>query len=411
MNLPLEGIRVIEFSHMVMGPTAGLVLGDLGADVIKVEPVGSGDKTRDLPGSGAGYFPTYNRNKRSIALDLKSPDGLALAKRLIASADVVTENFRPGSLDALGLGYDDLSAEHPELIYCSLKGFLAGPYENRVALDEVVQMMGGLAYMTGPPGQPLRAGASVNDVMGGVFGALGVVAALHERTRTGRGQLVKSALFENNVFLVGQHMAQFRVTGQPARPMPARMSAWAVYDVFDTADNEQIFIGVVSDTQWQAFCRAFNLTDLAADKSLATNSQRVAARERIMPTLRSLLRNHTRDEISAVCEENRLPFAPITKPEELFDDPHLSQPGAMVDVTLPDGTQTPVPAMPLELSGRRLPRRRDLPATGEHGLEIAHDLGLDDETIAKLVANGVLGPSSDDIPPEVNRGRKTEEGQ
>lgn len=388
MSLPLEGVRVVEFSHMVMGPTTGLILGDLGADVVKIEPLGKGDKTRYLPGSGAGYFPTYNRNKRSIALDLKSPEGLALAEQLIAGADVVTENFRPGALDALGLGYQALSAKHPELVYCSLKGFLAGPYEDRLALDEVVQMMGGLAYMTGPPGRPLRAGASVNDVMGGVFGALGVLAALRERSHTGRGQLVRSALFENNVFLVGQHMAQYRVTGQPAQPMPARLSAWAVYDVFDTADNRQIFVGVVSDTQWLAFCDAF---EFAADETLATNAGRVAARDRLIPVLRSLFLTYTRDEISTICEASRLPFAPIMKPEELFDDPHLSRPGAMVEVTLPDGTGVPVPALPLELSGRRLGLRLNVPEVGEHGFEIARELGLDGSTIAELVARGVLG--------------------
>jgi len=218
--LPLAGIKVVEFSHMVMGPSCGLILADLGADVVKVEPVPAGDNTRRLPGSGAGFFATFNRNKRSLALDLKTPEGIELAKKLIQEADVVTENFRPGGIDALGLGYDALKTTNPSLIYCSLKGFLSGPYEQRAALDEVVQMMGGLAYMTGPPGRPLRAGASVNDIMGGMFAAIGILAALNERTRTGQGQLVKSALFENNMFLVAQHMIQFAVTGKPASPMP-----------------------------------------------------------------------------------------------------------------------------------------------------------------------------------------------
>ena len=273
--LPLAGIKVVEFSHMVMGPSCGLILADLGADVIKVEPVPDGDNTRRLPGSGAGFFATFNRNKRSLALDLKTPEGIEFAKKLIQDADVVTENFRPGGIDALGLGYDVLKADNPGLIYCSLKGFLSGPYEQRAALDEVVQMMGGLAYMTGPPGRPLRAGASVNDIMGGMFAAIGILAALNERTRTGQGQLVKSALFENNMFLVAQHMIQFAVTGQPAAPMPERISAWAVYDVFPTSDGQQVFVGVVSDTQWRAFCDAFGLQDLLADPALSSNPQRV----------------------------------------------------------------------------------------------------------------------------------------
>ena len=169
MTGPLSGIRVVEFSHMVMGPSCGLVLGDLGAEVVKVEPIPQGDNTRRLVGAGAGFFAAFNRNKKSLVLDLKTDKGVAFAKKLIGHSDVLTENFRPGGLDALGLGYEALKEDHPGLIYCSLKGFLAGPYENRAALDEVVQMMGGLAYMTGPPGRPLRAGTSVNDIMGGMF--------------------------------------------------------------------------------------------------------------------------------------------------------------------------------------------------------------------------------------------------
>ena len=389
--LPLSGIRVIEFSHMVMGPTCGLVLADLGADIIKIEPVGAGDNTRRLPGAGAGFFPTFNRNKRSVALDIKAPAGMEFARRLIGTADVLIENFRPGGLDAMGLGYDALASHNPRLVYCSLKGFLAGPYENRAALDEVVQMMGGLAYMTGPPGRPLRAGASVNDIMGGMFAAIGILAALQERTHTGKGQLVKSALFENNMFLVAQHMSQFAVTGKPAAPMPDRISAWAIYDIFETSDREQIFLGVVSDTQWRAFCETFDQPALFADRSLATNPLRVEARARLVPAVREIVARHTRDEIIAACERARLPFAPIMKPEDMFDDPQLSQPGAMVEVTLADGRTISVPALPLELKGRRLERRLDIPRVGEHSAAVAQELGYEPARIARLVADGVLG--------------------
>ena len=253
MTLPLHGIKVIEFSHMVMGPAAGLMLADLGAEVIKVEPLG-GDKTRRLRGAGAGYFPMYNRNKKSICVDLKSEDGKAAVLNLIDDADVFIENFRPGALDKLGFGWDALSARNPKLIYCSEKGFLDGPYSHRTALDEVTQMMGGLAYMTGPPGRPLRAGTSVIDVTGGMFGAMGVLAALNQRHVTGQGQHISAALFETTVFLVGQHMAQLAVTGTPAAPMPARMSSWAIYQLFETKDNEQFLVGVVSDGQCKTLC-------------------------------------------------------------------------------------------------------------------------------------------------------------
>ena len=257
-GLPLAGVRVVEFTHMVMGPAAGLMLADLGADIIRVEPA-KGDNTRRLAGSGAGYFPMYNRNKRSLCVDLKSDAGKELVLKLCDKADVVIENFRPGTMDRLGFGYEAIKARNPGVIYCSEKGFLSGPYEQRTALDEVAQMMGGLAYMTGPPGQPLRAGASVIDVQGGMFGALGIIAALYQRNATGEGQQVVASLYESTVFLVGQHMAQFAVTGKAAAPMPARVSAWAIYQVFETGDDDQVFVGVVSDKQWKLLCEAFYL--------------------------------------------------------------------------------------------------------------------------------------------------------
>ena len=390
-NPPLHGIRVIEFSHVVMGPSAGLVLGDLGADVIKVEQLAEGDNTRRMVGSGAGFFPLYNRNKRSIMLDLKSPDGLAFARRLIKGADVVMENFRPGGFEKVGLGYETLRAENPGLIYCALKGFLSGPYENRAALDEVVQMMGGMAYMTGPPGQPLRAGASINDILGGMFGVVGILAALHERKSTGLGQMVRSALFESNVFLMAQHMTQYKVTGTPAAPMPARLAAFAIYDVFPTGDGQHAFVGVVTDTHWKSFCAEFDLPELYADPSLATNLQRVASRERLHRALRELFLRLPRDEIIRRCAKADVAYAPITRPEELFDDPHLAHPGAMLEVTLPDGRPCPVAALPLEMKGRRLGLRHDVPRAGQHSAAVAREIGYDERWIEELIQQGVLG--------------------
>ena len=367
--LPLEGLKVVEFTHMVMGPSIGLILGDLGADVVKVEPEG-GDRTRRLLGSGAGYFPMYNRNKRSVCLDLKSPEGLEQAMELAAGADVVIENFRPGALEKLGLGAAALRARNPRLIHCSAKGFLPGPYEQRTALDEVAQMMGGLAYMTGPPGRPLRAGASVIDVTGGMFGVIGILAALEQRHRTGEGAEVKCSLYETTAFLVGQHMAQKAVTGKAAAPMPARISAWAVYDVFDVAGGDQIFIGIVSDSQWAAFCAAFDLADFAADEGLKLNNDRVQARDRILPTLRAMFAAMDKDALLEKLEKLGLPVAPITRPEDLFDDPHLTA-GGLVDLSLPDGgAAIRLPALPLEIDGRRSGVHHDLPAPGQHNAAI-----------------------------------------
>jgi len=388
-DLPLAGVRVIEFTHMVMGPAVGLILADLGAEVIKVEPVG-GDNTRRLVGSGAGYFPMYNRNKKSICLNLKSPEGLEIAEKLVAEADIVVENFRPGAMERLGLGYNKLSATNPRLIYCSEKGFLAGPYEQRTALDEVAQMMGGLAYMTGPPGKPLRAGASVIDVMGGMFGVIGILAALKQRHTTRKGQYVQSSLFESTVFLVGQHMAQYAVTGQPANPMPARISAWAVYDVFDTRDNSQVFVGIVSDGQWQKFCAAFGLDDLGADENCRLNADRVRQRDVLMPRVRELFRQFDKAELMEKLEHCGLPFAPIARPEDMADDPHLQASGGLLSLTLPDGGQADLPALPLEMAGHRFGVRHNPPDIGADSREILEKIGFEAEEIRKMSQDGII---------------------
>ncbi len=377
-ELPYAHIRVVEFTHMVMGPTCGMVLADLGAEVIKVEPVGhgrEGDATRKLIGSGAGFFPLFNRNKKSLALDLETPQGKEAVLRLIATADIVSENFKPGTMKKLGLDYETLKTLNPRLIYISHKGFLPGPYDHRTALDEVVQMMGGLAYMTGRPGDPLRAGTSVNDIMGGMFGAMGAMAALAQREKTGLGQEVQSALFENNVFLVAQHMMQFAVTGQPAAPMPARISAWGIYDVFNVKDDGQIFLAVVSDSAWATFCDAFGFEDLKRDVRLKTNNDRVRERDWMMPALRERLAPFTAAQLSATFEQHGLPFAPITRPQDLMTDPHLLATGGLAPITLPDGRETQTVLMPFTLDGQRPGVRLNPPKLGEHNAEVLGELG------------------------------------
>jgi crotonobetainyl-CoA:carnitine CoA-transferase CaiB-like acyl-CoA transferase len=388
-RLPLEGVRVVEFCHVVMGPTCGLVLADMGAEVVKVEPV-DGDHTRKLVASGAGFFPTYNRNKKSLAVDLKSEKGREAVLKLIASADVVTENFRAGAMDKLGFGYDGARRVKPDIIYCSLKGFLPGPYDHRTGLDEVVQMMGGLAYMTGGRYGPLRAGASVNDVMGGMFGAIAILGALHQRKATGEGQYVQSGLFENNAFLMAQHMMEGVMTGKPVTPMPDRIRAWALYDNFKTKDGELVFVGVVSDTQWKVFCEAFGLTDFLNDPSLKTNPQRVDARPRILPTVTAIFSSMSKQALMDKCETLGLPFAPISKPEDLFDDPHLNASRGLAPVTLLNGQKTKVPVLPIEMDGVRFGTRLDVPKAGEHTREVLESVGYTRGDIDAMIAAQVV---------------------
>lgn len=384
-QLPLSGIRVVELSHMVMGPTCGMILGDLGAEVIKVEPP-RGDGTRRLLGTGAGFFRTFNRNKKSVALDLDTREGLDALRKLIDTADVFVENFKPGRMATLGLDYASVKASNPELIYVSHKGFLDGPYQHRLALDEVVQMMAGLAYMTGPVGRPLRAGSSVNDIMGGMFGAIGALAALFERKASGVGKEVQSALFENCVLLSAQHMQQFAATGVAAAPMPERISAWAVYDVFTLAGGEQMFIAATGDAQWRALCGILERQDLLADPTLATNNDRVLKRPMLLATLAETLSSLHGAALVPQFEQSHIPFASITKPEDLFDDAHLLESGGLAPLTLDDGSQTLMPLLPFSLDGERMQARSPIAKIGEHTDSVLRDLGYTDAQIGAIVS-------------------------
>jgi crotonobetainyl-CoA:carnitine CoA-transferase CaiB-like acyl-CoA transferase len=387
---PLAGIRVLEFCHTIMGPTAGLILADLGADVIKIEPVG-GDPTRRRVGFAAGFFPTFNRNKRSFAVDLKSDEGRALLHRLAATADVTLENYAPGTMERLGCGYDDFAKTNPRLVYCALKGFLSGPYEHRPALDEVVQFMAGLAYMTGPPGQPLRAGSSVVDIMGGMFAVIGIQAALRERERTGSGQLVKSALFESTAFLMMQHMAGEAVTGRAPPPMPVRDGAWAIYETFETADREQIFVGLTSDGQWLRFCEQFSRTDLSQNPAYRTNEDRVRERPVLRPVVAAIIGQHRLAELAELFDRIDIPFSPVAEPGDLFDDPQLNAGGRMLDITFPNGARAKIPRLPIEIGDHDFALRRQAPAIGEHTAEVLTELGLARSEIEALIGREIIG--------------------
>ncbi|MCS6969077.1 MAG: CaiB/BaiF CoA-transferase family protein [Cytophagales bacterium] len=387
--LPLQGLKVLEFTHAVMGPACGLILADLGAEVIHVEPP-EGDPTRQLKGFGTGYFTYYSRNKKSLAVDLKSPEGKEIIFRLVPQIDIVVENFGPGTMERLGYGYSSLQSVNDRLIYCSLKGFLSGPYEKRHAMDEVVQMMGGLAYMTGPPGMPLRAGTSIVDITGGMFGVIGILAALYQRQQTGKGTFVKSALFETTAFLMGQHMAYGAIAKTPVPPMPARVSAWSVYRTFRTADNEQVFIGIISDKHWEKFCRAFNRPEWIADPRLQTNNARIEQRDWLLPAIENMMEQLSKDEIIRRCQEAEIPFAPIARPEDLFDDPHLNAGHSLLLTQLPDGSMAKLPNIPLEYGQTHFDLRLQPPSVGQHTGEILQSLGYSESHIKALSQNKVI---------------------
>lgn len=391
-KLPLENIKVLAFTHAVMGPSAALILADLGAEVIHIEPP-LGDSTRRLKGFGIGYFPFFNRNKKCLAVDLKADEGKKIIFKLVETADILLENFGPGTMDRLGYDYESLSKINPRLIYCTLKGFLPGPYEKRVAMDEVVQMMGGLAFMTGPPGQPLRAGTSIIDITGGMFGALGSILALYDRERTGKGTFIKSALFETTAFIMGQHMAYAALTEGPVPPMPARVSAWSIYRLFETKDADQVFIGIISEKHWQQFCEAFGRSDWLEDQRLKTNNDRIREREWFLPEVEKLVKQYSKQEIIEICDKAGICFAPIVRPEDLFDDPQLNQgESGLLETTFPSGEKTKMPRLPVQIGTYDFGKRRDPPAViGADTREVLESIGYDSDEIRGLAEKKIIG--------------------
>jgi crotonobetainyl-CoA:carnitine CoA-transferase CaiB-like acyl-CoA transferase len=373
-NLPLTGVRIVEMTHMVMGPTCGMILAQLGAEVIKVEPPG-GDKTRSLGGMGTSFFPLFNRGKRSVVLDLNKPADQQTMHRLLDSADVFLENFRDGLLDKQGLGAGELKAKHPHLIVAGHKGFLSGPYEHRPALDEVVQMMSGLAVMTGTKAKPQRVGSSANDIMGGMFGAIAILAALYQKRGGGAdGADIRIGLFENCLFLVAQHMVEYEMTGNRPRSMPEREHAWPIYDIFETANGERIFIGVVTEGHWQSFCKEFGLNELLDDPALRTTTDRILARARIIPRVAEVIGRQNIADLSATLDRLNICFSPINRPEDLFDDPHVLRDGGLVNATNANGAAFRVPALPVEWNGASIGDGLKVPALGADTASVLSEL-------------------------------------
>jgi crotonobetainyl-CoA:carnitine CoA-transferase CaiB-like acyl-CoA transferase len=363
-DLPLSGVRVVEMTHMVMGPTCGMILAQLGAEVIKVEPP-AGDKTRSLGGMGTSFFPLFNRGKRSMVLDFDKAGDRETMHLLLAGADVFLENFRDGQLEKQGLGADELRSKYPHLIVAGHKGFLSGPYEHRPALDEVVQMMSGLAVMTGTRDKPQRIGSSANDIMGGMFGVIAILAALYQkRGGAAGGAEIRIGLFENCLFLVAQHMVEYEMTGNKPRSMPEREHAWPIYDIFDTEGGERMFIGVVTEGHWQSFCREFGMTEFLQDPTLRTTTDRIMARARIIPRVAEVIRHCNAKELSAKLDRLNICFSPINRPEDLLDDPHVLRPGGLVNNVNANGEAFRVPALPVEWNGANLGEGLKVPVLG-----------------------------------------------
>jgi crotonobetainyl-CoA:carnitine CoA-transferase CaiB-like acyl-CoA transferase len=386
LNLPLSGVRVVEMTHMVMGPTCGMVLAQLGAEVIKVEPP-SGDKTRSLGGMGTSFFPLFNRGKRSVVLDFAKAEDRETMHRLLASADVFLENFRDGQLDKQGLGADELRARHPHLIVAGHKGFLSGPYEHRPALDEVVQMMSGLAAMTGTREKPQRVGSSANDIMGGMFGAIAILAALYQKRgaiaagkTADQGAEIRIGLFENCLFLVAQHMVEYEMTGNKPRSMPEREHAWPIYDIFETKGGERIFVGVVTEGHWQSFCKEFGMTEFLDDPALRTTTDRILARAKIIPRAAEVIKSRNVVDLSATLDRLNICFSPINRPEDLFDDPHVLRPGGLVNNTNADGEPFRVPALPIEWNGANIGEGLQVPVLGADTEAVRAELEREDAT-------------------------------
>ena len=399
-ELPLKGVRVLELSHIVAGPSAGLILGDLGADVVKIEHPSVGDTARSNSSNGATFL-TYNRNKRYLALDLKGAKGREVFERLVKTSDVVLDNFAPDALNRLGLGYEWGCKVNPRIIYCSIKGFLPGPYSDRPFLDELAQMAGGLAYLTGLKDQPMRAGASITDIGAASYGVMGILAALYRRQITGRGDYIESGLYETIVFWISQYVTRAQLTGTNPPARGSRSSGmgqamgWGVYQLFATSGGRKIFIAVTANRHWKALCDVLGFGDWKNAAEFGSNKKRSAEKVRIAERITEVVKLCDFDDLSDRLYKAGVPFAPVNTPLDLLEEKHLKEGDRWMPVRIP-GRDLKVPKIPFAmLTTEDFSVRENPGPLGEHTDSILSELGYSDSEIEALKTSDVVLKGSD----------------
>lgn len=393
--LPLKGVRVLELSHIVAGPSGGMMLGDLGADVIKVEHPSTGDTARSQANEGNTFY-TYNRNKQFLALDLRQAKGKAIFEKLVKQSDIVLDNFAPGALQRLGLDYSWGSKINPRIIYCSVKGFLPGPYGDRPFLDELAQMAGGIAYLTGFEGKPMRAGASITDIGAATYGVMGILAALYRREQTGVGDCIEAGLYETVVFWISQYITGAQLSGKNPPPRGEQTSGmgkamgWGVYQLFPTKGGKPVFIAVTGNRHWVGLCDVLGFDDWKNSAEFNTNRKRTAEKWRIAERITAATQLLTYDDITARLYKALVPYAPVGTPLDILADKHMGEAGRWMQLKVGD-KQLKVPKLPFAMGGTEDFEAAKQPAfLGEHTDTILASIGYTPAEVAALKAEKVV---------------------
>ena len=393
--LSLEGVRVLDLSRVLAGPFCGMLLSDLGADVIKIEDTGSGDESRTWPphkdGESAAFL-VINRNKRDMTLDLKAPEGVAILKTMIASADVLIENFRTGTMESFGLGYDALSAINPKLVYCSVSAFgRTGPRKDGAGYEALMQAFSGIMSITGEPGgPPVRAGVSFLDLTTGIFCAFGIVNALLHRVSTGLGQRVDASLLETAVTLLNYHAEGYLLTGAQPKALGSSHPSLSPYRTFKCRDGQWVFIAGANDRFWQRLAPALGLPQMVSDPRFAVNIERVKNRRELEEALEAAIAKHDREPLLKVLEEAGVPATPVNTVAQVMEDPQTAARAMIQRVVHPRLGEIPVVGTPVKFSRMKAGVRTPAPQQGEHTDQVLAEYGYSSSDIAALRAKKVV---------------------